>query len=68
MDIAGQAFFLWDSPGKNTGVGCHALLQGILCHLHFRWILYLLSHWAKLGPDVRSLDFESSQLNDSHLG
>ena len=19
----------WDSPGKNTGVGCHALLQGI---------------------------------------
>ena len=20
----------WDSPGKNTGVGCHALLQGIL--------------------------------------
>ena len=34
----------WDSPGKNTGVGCHALLQGIfltqganpcfLCLLH----------------------------------
>ena len=20
----------WDSPGKNTGVGCHFLLQGIL--------------------------------------
>ena len=20
---------LWDSPGKSTGVGCHALLQGI---------------------------------------
>ena len=20
---------LWDSPGKNIGVGCHALLQGI---------------------------------------
>ena len=19
----------WDSPGKNTGVGCHILLQGI---------------------------------------
>ena len=19
----------WDSPGKNTGVGCHALFQGI---------------------------------------
>ena len=22
----------WDSPGKNTGVGCHALLQGNLPH------------------------------------
>ena len=20
----------WDSPDKNTGVGCHALIQGIL--------------------------------------
>ena len=37
----------WDSPGKNTGVGCHALLQGIfltqglnLSLLHFRQILY----------------------------
>ena len=40
-----------DSPGKNTGVGCHALLQGIVPTQrsnpvlpHFRWILYLLSH------------------------
>jgi len=24
-----QALCPWDSPGKNTGVGCHALLQGI---------------------------------------
>ena len=40
----------WDSPGKNTGVGCHALLQGILpiqgssplllCLLHCRQILW----------------------------
>ena len=34
-------------PGKNTGVGYHALLQGILltqglnlCFLHCTWILY----------------------------
>ena len=36
----------WDSPGKSTGVGCHALLQGIfptqgsiphlLCLLHWQ--------------------------------
>ena len=44
----------WDSRGKNTGVGCHFLLQGIfltqglnpcLLHLlHCRQILYSLSH------------------------
>ena len=40
-----------DSPGKNTGVGCLALLQGIFPTqglnpglLHCRWILYHLSH------------------------
>ena len=42
-----------DYPGKNTGVGCHALLQGIfstqglnLHLLHFRRILLPLSHQA----------------------
>ena len=38
----------WDSSGKNTGVGCHALIfltQGSnLGLLHFRWILYHLRH------------------------
>ena len=40
-----------DSLGKNTGVGCHALLQGIFPTQgskpglpHFRQILYCLSH------------------------
>ena len=40
-----------DSPGKNTGMGCHALVQGIFpTHrsnpdlLHFRQILYHLNH------------------------
>ena len=42
---------LGDSPGKNTGVGCHFLLQGIFPTqtsnpglLHYRQILYYLSH------------------------
>ena len=41
----------WNSPGKNTGVGCHSLLQGIFLTqesnpglLHWRQILYCLSH------------------------
>ena len=46
----------WDFPGKNIGVGCHFLLQGIfptqglnlclLCFLHCRQILY---HWTMEG-------------------
>ena len=27
--VAPRLFCPWDSPGKNTGMGCHALLQGI---------------------------------------
>ena len=41
----------WDSPGKNTGVGSHSLLQGIFPSqemnpgiLNCKWILYHLSH------------------------
>ena len=40
-----------DSPGQNTGVGCHALLHRIFPTqglnpglMHCRWILYHLSH------------------------
>ena len=41
----------WDSPGKNTAAGCHALLQGIFMTQgsnpglpHCRWILYHLRY------------------------
>ena len=27
--LAARLLCAWDSPGKNTGVGCHALLQGV---------------------------------------
>ena len=49
-NVASRLLCPWDSPGKNTGVGCHALLQGIfliqglnprlLELLHCRQILY----------------------------
>ena len=46
-----------DSPGKNTGAGCHALLQVIFptqglnpVLLHCRQILYHLSHQG--SPDI----------------
>ena len=47
----------WDFPGKNTGVGCQALLQGIFPTqgsnpglLHCKWILYQLSYQG--SPDI----------------
>ena len=47
----------WDSPGKNTGVCSHSLLQGIFLTqgsnsglLHCRQILYCLSHQGNPIP------------------
>ena len=65
----------WDSPGKNTRVGCHFLLQGIfltqgsnlrlLLLLHFRQILYHCAH--HLGSPlllIRSINyFNGEKLN-----
>ena len=54
----------WDSPGKNTGVRCHSLLQGIslqglkLGLLHCRQILYHLSHQGRLDLIYQSKDTE----------
>ena len=49
----------WDFPGRNTGVGCHFLLQGIFptqgsnpCLLHCRWILYRRSHQGSPVPRI----------------
>ena len=51
MDCSPPVLCPWDSPGKNTGVGCHFLLQGIFLTqgsnpylLHCGQILYCLSH------------------------
>ena len=50
----GRLLCPWDPLGKNTGVGCHAFLQGIfptrglnpclLSLLHYRQILYPLKY------------------------
>ena len=42
----------WDSPGKNTGVGCHALLQGIFLTQESN--PYLLSPPALAPPNPAS--------------
>ena len=49
--VAHRLLCPWDSPGTNTGEGCHFLLQGIFPTqelkpglLHCRRILYYLDH------------------------
>ena len=73
--VAARLLCLWDFPGKNTGVGCHFLLQGIFptrdrTRFSFvscigRWIL---QHWATreahiLGNrmDKRQPDYKMSR-------
>ena len=54
----------WDSPGKNTAVGSHSLLQGIfptkgliLGLLHCRQFLYHLSHQDLMHIRMLTQDF-----------
>ena len=79
MDYSPPGFSVHgDSPGKNTGVGCHALLKGTFpTHRsnpgfpHCRRILYCLSHQGSLRilewvamPSSR----RSSQARDQNPG
>ena len=60
----------WDFSSKNTGVGCHFLLQGIfptqrsnphlLSVLHGRQILYLLNHQGSPTPAISLASFHFS--------
>ena len=61
----------WDSPGKNTGVGCHALLQGIFLIQGLNPSLLTLLHWqagslplvppGKMSHHSSSIFFHSEQ-------
>ena len=67
----------WDSPGKNTGVDCHSLLQRIfltqglnLSLLHYRQILYHLSYREVLSMQSTScemLGWVTHKLESSYL-
>ena len=61
----------WNSPGKNTGVGSHSLLQGIPTQgsktglQHCRWILYQLSHQESMDTEsvIKNLPTKSPGAN-----
>ena len=38
----------WDFPGKNTGVGCHALPQGMIPNQQLNPCLLYLLHWQAI--------------------
>ena len=70
---ANQAPCPWDFPGKNTGVGCHFLLQEIfltqglnLGLLHGRQMLYHLSHHA-YSKSFGLILWESFHLQNNHF-
>ena len=48
----------WNSPGKNTGVGCHALLQGILSTERSNPHLLCLLH-CQVGPFLLTQAWEA---------
>ena len=67
-----------DSPGKNSGVGCHALLQGIfptqkmnlhlLCLLHWLAGSLPLGHLAQFSSVAQSCPTLCNPMNHSTLG
>ena len=53
----------WDSPGKNTGVGCYALLQGISLTQKLNLHLLRFLHWqAGSLPPPRHIPCENRKL------
>ena len=65
----------WDSLGKNTGVGCHSLLQGIFPTQesnpglpHCRQILYQLNYKRSPRPYLKPEEGNGNPLHYSCLG
>ena len=56
----------WDSPGKNTGVSCHAILQGIFL-THFRDLPDAGSSLRLLSTALADGFFTTSATWEAHL-
>ena len=54
--VPARLLCLWDFPGKDTGVGCHFLLQGIFLTQRSNPHLLCLLHWqAGTVPPGKSM-------------
>ena len=60
--------YLWDSPAKNTGVGCHALLQDIFLTQESNLHLLCLLHWQegslRLVPPKKPTSMQKENANN----
>ena len=61
--VATRLLWPWSFTGKNTGVGCHFLLQGIIpiqglnpYLVYCKWIIYHWATWEAPWRSVRSFD------------
>ena len=53
----------WDSPGMNTGVGCHALLQGIFPTQGLNPHLLHLLHWQAGSLPLATWEAYTTEIN-----
>ena len=62
----------WDSPGKNTGVGCHAVLQEVFLTQELNPHLLGVLHWQAgslpLAPPKAMVKITSVPVNGTRLG
>ena len=54
----------WDSPGKNTGVGCHFLLQYYFLDLDKQILKFI---WKSKGPKIAWIFFLNIETNNKAL-
>ena len=65
--VAGQCLCPWKFPGKNTGVGCRFLLQGIFLTQGSNLHLLPLLHWQVNSLPLRHLESPPYSIRDSPL-
>ena len=58
----------WDSPGKNTGVGCHALFQGIFPTQALNPRLFAFLQWQACSSSLHHLGSPSVNYPLGHSG
>ena len=65
MDCSPPDSSVWDSPGKNIGVGCHAYIQGTFPTQGSNLSLLNVLHWQVSSLSLSSVQFSRSVISSS---